>query len=84
MSEYEPRRPSDLEPVRWEDEDALFGAPSEDGDRDDVWLDELRTAEAERERIEQERRERARPPETPVVRQPPGCLGRFESRSTGR
>ena len=68
MSEHEPRRPSDLEPVRWEDEDALFGAPSDDGYPDHAWLDDVRAAESEREREEQERRERARHSRNPVIR----------------
>ena len=68
MTEQEPRRPSDLEPLRWEDEDALFGASSEDVHADDAWLDDMRTAEAESEREEQERRERARHSRNPVIR----------------
>ena len=67
MTEHEPRPPSDFEPVRWEDEDALFAAP--DGDESgDAWLTELRTAESEHDRQEHDRQERARHSRNPVVR----------------
>ena len=65
----EQRPPSDFEPIRWEDEDALFGEPAGDGhSEDDAWLHEFRSPESDEERIERERRERARNSRNPVVR----------------
>jgi signal peptidase I len=64
--EQSPSPPPGVEPVRWEDEDALFAPPSPDGNSslDDV----LAAAEAEAARAEQSRVERARRSRNPVVR----------------
>ena len=64
----EQRPPSDFEPVRWEDEDALFGAPTGDGSAPEDWPGDLGPAETAEERAERERRERARHSRNPVVR----------------
>jgi signal peptidase I len=64
VSGYEPPRPPDLEPVRWEDEDALFSPPSPDG-----WPgEETEPPESEAARLERERIEHARRSRNPVVR----------------
>ncbi|MET0938371.1 MAG: S26 family signal peptidase, partial [Gaiellaceae bacterium] len=63
----EQRPPSDVEPVRWEDEDALFSAPTGDGSAEG-WPGDLGQAETAEERLERERRERARRSRNPVVR----------------
>ena len=71
MTEYEPPRPPDLEPLRWEDEDALFAPPSVDGAAGDgAWRGEEAEAEAEAEaaQADQERIERARRSRNPIVR----------------
>ncbi|MGH3028331.1 MAG: hypothetical protein ACRDMW_07240, partial [Gaiellaceae bacterium] len=62
----EPRPPSDFEPVRWEDEDALFGAPAGDGHSE--WPYGAEPPESEEDRLERERRERARHSRNPVIR----------------
>jgi signal peptidase I len=64
----EQRPPSEFEPVRWEDEDALFGEPAGDGHSEDGWLHEYRSPESEQDRMERERRERARNSRNPVIR----------------
>jgi signal peptidase I len=64
MTEHEPRPP--LEPVRWEDEDALFDQQG-DGSRDG-WPYVPPPTESESDRLERERRERARHSRNPVIR----------------
>ena len=64
MTGHGPRPP--LEPVRWEDEDALF-EQSSDGSGDG-WPTASRPPESEQERQERERRERARRSRNPIVR----------------
>jgi signal peptidase I len=70
LSSHEPPRP-DLEPIKWEDEDALFAAPSADGEVGDGWTVEddeaarVRDEQAEMERI---RIEHARRSRNPLVR----------------
>jgi signal peptidase I len=59
--------PPGVEPVRWEEEDALFAPPSGDGAVDDVDPETAR-AEAEAAQAEQERVARARRSRNPVVR----------------
>src|SRR4029450_12571860 len=67
---HDPPRP-DLEPSKWEDEDALFAAPSADGEVGDGWTVEddeavrVRDEQAEMERI---RIEHARRSRNPLVR----------------
>ena len=61
----EQRPPSDVEPVRWEDEDALFGEPA---DGPDGWPYGAEPPESEEDRLERERRERARHSRNPVIR----------------
>jgi signal peptidase I len=63
----EQRPPSDFEPVRWEDEDALFSGPTGDGNADG-WPGDFGSVETAEERLERERRERARHSRNPVVR----------------
>jgi signal peptidase I len=67
-----PPRP-DVEPIRWEDEDALFAA-SEDGlhGGDGLWPDEEELARREEERQERERYEHAKRSRNPVVRMTAG------------
>jgi signal peptidase I len=67
--------PPGVEPIRWEDEDALFAPPSTDGAADTSLAggsasmdDVLAAAEAEAARAEQSRVERARRSRNPVVR----------------
>jgi signal peptidase I len=71
MTEREPMPPKsgppDLEPLRWEDEDALFHEPAGDGSTDG-WLEDLRPPESEQDRLERERMERARHSRNPVIR----------------
>jgi signal peptidase I len=62
----EQRPPSDVEPVNWEDEDALFRGPDGDGRQD--WPYGVEAAESEEDRHERERRERARRSRNPVIR----------------
>jgi signal peptidase I len=62
----EQRPPSDVEPVNWEDEDALFREPDGDGQQD--WPYGAEPAESEEDRHERERRERARHSRNPVIR----------------
>jgi signal peptidase I len=70
LSEHEPVRPPDSEPVRWEDEDALFcGSSADDGETGYSTTptpEELQRRE--KERVERERVERARRSRNPVVR----------------
>ena len=63
----DPRPPSDYEPVRWEDEDALFGEAAGDG-RQDGWPYGAEPPETHEDRLERERRERARRSRNPVIR----------------
>lgn len=69
MSAFEPpRSPEQPEPVRWEDEDALFDAPAESGSAEDAWAFGTEPAESEADRAERERLERARHSRNPIVR----------------
>jgi signal peptidase I len=62
----DPRPPSEFEPIRWEDEDALFGPQV--GDGHDQWPYGVEPPESEDDRLERERRERAQHSRNPVVR----------------
>ena len=68
MSQFEPPPPPDLEPVRWEDEDALFGGPAADGAEDGWAGADVDAYESEADRAERERFEHARRSRNPVVR----------------
>lgn len=69
MTGFEPERPPELpEPVRWEDEDALFQATLGDGLSGDGPGAEGVEGETEAERAERERLERARHSKNPIVR----------------
>jgi signal peptidase I len=64
VNEHEPPRPPDSEPVRWEDEDALFGGAATGG-----WPGgDPEPSETEAARLERERIEHARQSRNPVVR----------------
>ena len=71
MSGFEPPPPRqpDPEPVRWEDEDALFVTePGEGVSGDGAWPGDVPAPETESERAERQRLERARRSRNPVVR----------------